>query len=103
MRTQQYEATTETRHAPPPEIAGRSWQVSGSVAKCAVPPHARPPHEAQAVTPDPTKHGWRIAWLFLDVLAGIALGIGAYVHWMVMRLGPVMCCTVLALPFWVCR
>ena len=76
MTHSQSEPTTETRHAPPPEIAGRSWQVSGSVAKCAVPPHARPPHEAQAVTPHPTKPGWKLAWLFLPALCVIAcLGI----------------------------
>ena len=70
---QRYEHTpTETRQAPPPEIGGRSWQVSGSVAKCAYPACQPPPHEAQAVTPHPTKPGWKLAWLFLPVLCVIA-------------------------------
>ena len=94
---QRYEHTpTETRHAPPPEIGGRTWCVSGSVAKCAVPPHARPPHEEQAVTPHPTKAGWKVAWVFLGTLVALF----AASPWIAKALG---WCAVLALPFWMWR
>ena len=77
MQTQQSEHTTETRHAPPPEIGGRSWQITGpGVAKCCVPPGHRVPREAQVTTPHPGRPGWKVAWIFLPLLCVIAcLGI----------------------------
>ena len=85
MQTQQQ--TTDTRHAPPPEIGGRSWQVTApGVAKCSVAPGHRPPAEAQAVTPDQRKgNGWRIAWLFLGTVACL---IACPAAWIICRMVP---------------
>ena len=94
MEAQRYERTTN--HRAPPEIGGRSWQIVGQgVAKCAIAPGRKPPAEAQVVTPDPVRVGWKIAWLFLGGL--VALIIGS--PWIAKLMG----CAVIALPLWVLR
>ena len=94
METRQYEHSTN--RAPLPEIGGRTWLPCGQgVFKRAVAPGRKPPAEAQVVTPDPVRVGWKIAWLFLGGL--VALIIGS--PWIAKLAG----IAVIALPLWVLR